>query len=70
MGSQIDNMQFDYQEENQMIIDLIGLTFYGVSDEYRRKFITIHAHLQFEHHPIRKLLDVFRKWLEDFLKEK
>lgn len=53
-----------------MTIDLIGLAFYGVSDEYRRKFLTIHAHLQFEHHPIRKLLDEFRKWLEDFLKEK
>lgn len=53
-----------------MPMDCIGLSFYHVSDEYKRKFLTIYAHLQFEHHPIRKLLDEYRKWLEDFLKEK
>jgi anaerobic ribonucleoside-triphosphate reductase len=26
--------------------------------------------LQFEHHPIRKLLDEFRKWLEEYIREK
>jgi hypothetical protein len=53
-----------------MTSDLIGLTFYEVSDSYKKKFLTIYSHLQFEHHPIRKILDEFRKWLEDYIREK
>ena len=53
-----------------MANDLIGLSFYTVSEQYKKKFITLHSHLQFEHHPIRKLIDEFRKWMEEFIKEK
>ena len=58
------------KDELKMQHDLIGLTFYGVSDAYKRKFITVHSHLQFDHHPIRKLMDFFRKWIEHFIKDK
>ena len=53
-----------------MQYDLIGLSFYGVSDGYKRKFMTVHSHLLFEHHPIRKLMGEFRNWFERFVKEK
>ena len=58
------------KDELKMQHDLIGLTFYGVSDAYKRKFITLHSHLQFDHHPIRKLMDEFRKWFDHFIKDK
>lgn len=58
------------KDELKMQHDLIGLSFYGVSDAYKRKFITVHSHLQFDHHPIRKLMDEFRKWFDHFIKEK
>jgi hypothetical protein len=58
------------RDELKMQHDLIGLSFYGVSDAYKRKFITVHSHLQFDHHPIRKLMDYFRKWFEHFIKDK
>ena len=50
--------------------DLIGLSFYEVSDQYRRKFLTLHTHFQFDHHPLRKLMEEYRKWMELFIKEK
>lgn len=50
--------------------DLIGLSFYEVSDQYRRKFLTLHTHFQFDHHPLRKLMEEYRKWMEQFIKEK
>lgn len=54
-----------------MTNDLIGLSFYSVSEQYKRKFLTLHSHLQqFDHHPIRKFMDEFRKWLDEFMKEK
>jgi hypothetical protein len=58
------------KDELKMQHDLIGLTFYGVSDAYKRKFITLHSHLLFDHHPIRKLMDEFRKWFDHFIKDK
>lgn len=45
VGSQVEAIQYENQEDNQITIDLIGLNFYTVSDEYKRKFLTIHAHL-------------------------
>jgi hypothetical protein len=41
-----------------------------VSDAYKKKFITVLSHLQFDHHPLRKLIDCFRYWLKHFIKDK
>ena len=58
-------------EQQNQTNDLIGLTFYPVSEQYRRKFLTLHQHFQFEHHPLRKLMEEFRKWLIDtYIKDK
>lgn len=65
-----DLCAFEEKDELTLTNDLIGLTFYQVSDQYRRKFLTLHTHFQFEHHPLRKLMEEFRKWLETFIKEK
>ena len=75
-GGQISNQHTsqtefnDLKDELTITNDLIGLTFYEVSDQYKKKFLTLHQHFQFEHHPIRKLMEEFRKWLESFIKDK
>lgn len=53
-----------------MAHDLIGLTFYNANGQYKRKFITLHSHFQFDHHPLRKLLEEFKHWLETFIRDK
>ena len=63
-------MVFEEKDDLTLTNDMIGLTFYLVSDQYKRKFLTLHSHFQFEHHPIRKLMEEFRKWLESFVKNK
>jgi hypothetical protein len=50
--------------------DIIGLCFYETTEQYKLKFQTLLAHLGFDHHPIRKLMDIFRAWIENFIKEK
>jgi hypothetical protein len=62
---------FENQKDDLALTnDLIGLSFYEVSDQYRRKFLTLHTHFQFDHHPLRKLMEEYRKWMEHFIKEK
>lgn len=65
-----DLLLLEEKDEMTPTYDLIGLSFYGVSDQYKRKFLTLHQHFQFDHHPLRKLMDEFRKWLESFIKDK
>ena len=50
--------------------DIIGTGFYSVSDVYKRKFLTLYSHFKFEHHPLRRLLDEFKRWLQGFIIEK
>eukprot|EP00347_Sterkiella_histriomuscorum_P004161 403361523 len=71
-GSQIMNMsEFEGQEESIMKYDLIGLSFYEVSDLYKKKFLVLYSHFKdHDQFPIRKLMDEYRKWLEDFIFEK
>ena len=57
-------------DEYKLQHDLIGLSFYEVSEAYKKKFITVLSHLQFDHHPLRKLIDCFRYWLKHFIKDK
>ncbi len=69
-GTQIETSGFEEPEEGQTSLDTIGLAFYEINQGYRRKFWTMSSHLQFDHHPIRKLLDEYRRQLEDFIKDK
>ena len=39
-----DLLQFEEKDELALTNDLIGLTFYQVSDQYKRKFLTLHQH--------------------------
>lgn len=67
----INEQQQQASGDSSYQVDLIGLSFYRCSDQYKRKFITLHQHFQFEHHPLRKLMDEFRRWLlESYIKEK
>ena len=65
------NMSYDGEtEHNAMPQDIIGTGFYSVSDVYKRKFLTLHSHFKFKHHPLRRLLDEFKRWLQGFITEK
>lgn len=47
--------------------DLIGITFYTISDDYKKRFMVLFSHFvngDLERwFPIRKLLDKFREWI-------
>ena len=59
------------RDDWQMQHDLIGLSFYEVSDQYKRKFLTLHSHFTtIEHHPLKRLMEEFRKWLPSYITEK
>lgn len=65
------NMSYDGDAgQNTMPQDIIGTGFYSVSDVYKRKFLTLYSHFKFEHHPLRRLLDEFKRWLQGFIIEK
>ena len=55
---------------NSIPLDIIGTGFYSVSDVFKRKFLTLHSHFKFDHHPLRRLLEEFKRWLQSFISEK
>jgi hypothetical protein len=44
-GSAVFGLMEQPKDELKMQYDLIGLSFYGVSDAYKKKFMTVHSHL-------------------------
>src|SRR3569833_26447 len=41
----------------------IGLNFFTMSDQLKKKILTLHSHLQFDHHPLKKVIQIFRESL-------
>lgn len=50
--------------------DIFGYNFFEVSDILKKKLQTIHSHLKFDHHPIRKIMQAYRGCLEDYIRTK
>lgn len=44
IGQQMTQMMFEEKEESMMTNDIIGLSFYQVSEAYRKKFLTLYSH--------------------------
>jgi hypothetical protein len=53
--------------------DIIGLSFYTISNDYKRRFSVLYSHFKNDdlgRFPIRKLLEKYREWLENYISDK
>lgn len=48
----------------------LGLDFFDPSDVLKKKMLTLHSHLNFDHHPIKRVISVFRDSLLQFISDK
>lgn len=73
LQQQMLQQELNDQDEVIMKYDLIGHTFYEISDSLKKRFMVLYSHFvkdELERFPIRKLIDSYREWIESFIYQK